>query len=59
MGIRASCTTTVAFSDVRVPPENVLGDVWWSEAETHEVENISGRNVHALIIELKSGSGSG
>jgi len=27
MGIRASCTTTVAFSDVRVPPENVLGDV--------------------------------
>lgn len=27
MGIRASCTTTVAFSDVRVPPENVLGEV--------------------------------
>ncbi|MDH4106102.1 MAG: acyl-CoA dehydrogenase family protein [Gammaproteobacteria bacterium] len=27
MGIRASSTTTVAFSDVRVPPENVLGDV--------------------------------
>ena len=27
MGIRASCTTTVAFSDVRVPAENVLGDV--------------------------------
>jgi acyl-CoA dehydrogenase family member 9 len=27
MGIRASCTTTVAFADVRVPPENVLGDV--------------------------------
>lgn len=27
MGIRASCTTTVAFSDVRVPRENVLGDV--------------------------------
>lgn len=27
MGIRASSTTTVAFADVRVPPENVLGDV--------------------------------
>ena len=27
MGIRASCTTTVAFSDVRVPRENILGDV--------------------------------
>jgi alkylation response protein AidB-like acyl-CoA dehydrogenase len=27
MGIRASCTTTVAFNDVRVPRENVLGDV--------------------------------
>jgi alkylation response protein AidB-like acyl-CoA dehydrogenase len=27
MGIRASSTTTVAFSDVRVPAENVLGDV--------------------------------
>ncbi len=27
MGIRASSTTTVAFSDVRVPPENVLGEV--------------------------------
>ena len=27
MGIRASSTTTVAFDDVRVPPENVLGEV--------------------------------
>ncbi|MGH8499780.1 MAG: acyl-CoA dehydrogenase family protein, partial [Methylococcales bacterium] len=27
MGIRASSTTTVSFSDVRVPPENVLGAV--------------------------------
>jgi acyl-CoA dehydrogenase family protein 9 len=26
MGIRASSTTTVAFADVRVPPENVLGE---------------------------------
>jgi hypothetical protein len=34
--------------------ENKLGDVFWSEAETHEVENISGHDVRALIIELKS-----
>ena len=27
MGIRASSTTTVSFADVRVPPENVLGEV--------------------------------
>ncbi len=27
MGIRASSTTTVAFNDVRVPPQNVLGPV--------------------------------
>ena len=26
MGIRASSTTTVSFADVRVPPENVLGE---------------------------------
>ena len=30
-----------------------VGDVFWSEAETHEVENISGRNSRALLIELK------
>jgi hypothetical protein len=29
------------------------GNVFWSEAETHEVENISGRNQRALLIELK------
>jgi beta-alanine degradation protein BauB len=33
--------------------ENRIGDVWWSEAETHETENISGRDVRALLIELK------
>ncbi len=33
--------------------ENELGAVFWSEAETHEVENISGKDVRALIIELK------
>jgi hypothetical protein len=34
-----------------------IGDVFWSEAETHEVENISGRDSHALLIELKPGAG--
>jgi hypothetical protein len=33
-----------------------IGDVFWSEAETHEVENISGRNLRALLIELKPGA---
>jgi hypothetical protein len=31
------------------------GVVFWSEAETHSVENISGSNVRSLIVELKSG----
>jgi hypothetical protein len=30
------------------------GLVFWSEAETHSVENISGSNVRSLIIELKT-----
>lgn len=34
-------------------PESKLGDVFWSEAETHETENLSGHDVRALIIELK------
>jgi hypothetical protein len=33
--------------------EGKVGDVFWSEAETHEVENLSGRNSRALLIELK------
>lgn len=37
--------------------EGKLGDMFWSEAETHEVENISGRNSRALLIELKPGAG--
>jgi hypothetical protein len=34
-----------------------VGDIFWSEAETHEVENISGRASHAMLIELKPCSG--
>jgi len=33
--------------------ENKLGDVWWGEPVTHEVENISGKNTRLLIVELK------
>lgn len=52
-------TLSAAKARVKLPDgkvftgENKLGDVFWSEAETHEVENISGRDVRALIIELK------
>jgi hypothetical protein len=33
--------------------ENKEPFVFWSEAETHEVENISGRDMRAYLIELK------
>lgn len=33
--------------------ENKLGDVFWSEAETHEVENITGKDTRALLVEFK------
>ena len=55
---------TVALSPakvrVRLPdgreftPENQLGDVFWEEAVTHETENLSGHDVRALIVEIKS-----
>ena len=34
--------------------ENRLGDVFWSDAVTHETENVGGANVRSLIVELKS-----
>ena len=37
-----------------VVEENKDVVVFWSEAETHEVENISGRNMRALLVELKA-----
>lgn len=37
--------------------ENKLGEVFWSEAETHEVENISGKDMRALLVELKTPTG--
>jgi beta-alanine degradation protein BauB len=54
---------TVSLSDAKVRvtlPDgkkiiatNKPGDVFWSEAETHTVENIGGNEVRALIIEYK------
>jgi hypothetical protein len=38
--------------------ENKLGDVFWSEAETHEVENITGKDTRALLVELKAPPGA-
>lgn len=37
--------------------ENKLGDVFWADAETHETENIYGRDVRALMVELKTPAG--
>ncbi len=47
--IRTPDGKTVEQRDV---PE---GTVFWSEAETHSVENISGSNLRSLIIEIKNG----
>ena len=33
--------------------ENKVGDVFYAKAETHETENIGGREVRALLIEFK------
>jgi len=38
--------------------EQVLGDMFWSAAETHETENVSGRNIRALLVELKPTRGA-
>jgi beta-alanine degradation protein BauB len=56
---RLSIALTPAKARIKLPDgktfeaENKIGDVWWSEAETHEVENITGKDVRALIVELK------
>lgn len=33
------------------------GAVFWEDAVTHEVENVSGHNMRALIVEVKSAQG--
>jgi hypothetical protein len=57
---------TIALSDatVRVTLENgqqvearnKIGDVFWSEAETHTVENVGSGVMRALIVEVKDGA---
>jgi len=59
---------TIALSDARVrvtradgkqfDAANQLGDVFWSEAETHTVENVGGHVMRALIVEIKDVAGS-
>jgi beta-alanine degradation protein BauB len=36
------------------PRQRTFGDVFWSEAETHKVENTGKANSRVLIVELKS-----
>jgi hypothetical protein len=36
------------------PRQRKFGDVFWSEAETHKVENTGKANSRVLIVELKS-----
>ena len=38
---------------VQVHSDIPVGAVFWSDGETHEVENIGGTNVRILLIELK------
>jgi hypothetical protein len=38
---------------VEVHSDIPIGAVFWSDGETHEVENIGGTNVRILLIELK------
>lgn len=40
-----------------IEASNLVGEVFWEEAVTHEVENISGRNMRALLIEVKAAAG--
>lgn len=42
---------------VEVHSDIPVGAVFWSNAETHEVENISGSSIRSLLIELKSTHG--
>lgn len=34
--------------------QNQVGDVFWEEASTHQVENIGGSNSRAYMVELKT-----
>ena len=38
----------------KIVVENKLGDVFWSEAETHITENIGGNSARAIVVYLKN-----
>ena len=42
---------------VEVQSNDTVGATFWSDAVTHEVENISGSNIRSLLVELKSAHG--
>ena len=42
---------------VEVQNNPTVGTTFWSEAVTHEVENVSGSNIRVLLIELKGARG--
>lgn len=51
----AAVRVTTADGKVEQHDDMRLGELFWSEAETHSVENISGNNIRSLILELKNG----
>jgi hypothetical protein len=46
----------VGGKEIIAPAE--VGGVFWEDAVTHEVENISGHNMRALIVEVKAARGA-
>jgi hypothetical protein len=46
----------VGGKEIIAPAET--GAVFWEDAVTHEVENISGHNMRALIVEVKAAQGA-
>ena len=46
----------VGGKEIIAPAET--GGVFWEDAVTHEVENISGHNMRALIVEVKAAQGA-
>ncbi len=51
----AAVRVTTADGKVEQHDDMRLGEVFWSEPETHSVENISGNNIRSLILEFKNG----
>jgi hypothetical protein len=43
-----------AIDGTTTPRKKKAGDVFWSEAETHKVENTGNTNSRVMIVELKT-----